>query len=122
MKKFLTLVFFIFSNSSFSYAGGFDVDQSLATPLIIIAIVSGLIVFLTEAFLYRKRNIDSDDPFEFWGALFELLTSLPIIFISRLVLFISLFMLLDLFIVEVLIAIAVISIIIFALYKILVKK
>tara|TARA_B100001057_G_scaffold426055_1_gene449897 strand:- start:13 stop:387 length:375 start_codon:yes stop_codon:yes gene_type:complete len=122
LKKFLILVFLIFSYSSVSHAGGFDIDQSWAIPLIIIAIVSGLIIFLTEAFLLRKRDINADDAWEAFGAWFELLTTLPVIFISRCVLAISLFMLWSIFFEEVLIAVIVILIIIFALYKILDKN
>ena len=122
MKKFLILVFFIFSYSSVSHAGGLNIDQSWATTLIIIAIVSGLIVFFTEAFLLRKREIDADDAWDAFGAWFELLTTLPVIFIFRAILFISLFMLWSIFFEEVLIAIIVILIIIFVLYKILDKN
>ena len=122
MKKFLILVFFIFSYSSVSHAGGLNIDQSWATTLIIIAIVSGLIVFFTEAFLLRKREIDGDDAWDAFGAWFELLTTLPVIFIFRAILFISLFMLWSIFFEEVLIAIIVILIIIFVLYKILDKN
>ncbi len=122
MKKFLILVFFIFSYSSVSHAGGLNIDQSWATTLIIIAIVSGLIVFFTEAFLLRKREIDADDAWDAFGAWSELLTTLPVIFIFRAILFISLFMLWSIFFEEVLIAIIVILIIIFVLYKILDKN
>ena len=122
MKKFLILVILIFSYSPVSHAGGLDIDQSWATTLIIIAIVSGLIVFFTEAFLHRKREIDADNAWKAFGAWSELLTTLPVIFIFRGILFISLFMLWSIFFEEVLITIIVILIIIFALYKILDKK
>ena len=122
MKKFLILVILIFSYSPVSHAGGLDIDQSWATTLIIIAIVSGLIVFFTEAFLYRKREIDADDAWEAFKGWSELLTTLPVIFIFRAILLISLFMLWSIFFEEVLIAIIVILIIIFVLNKILDKN
>ena len=70
----------------------------------------------------RKREIDADDAWEAFGAWSELLTTLPVIFIFRGILFISLFMLWSIFFEEVLITIIVILIIIFALYKILDKN
>ena len=73
-------------------------------------------------FLSRKREEDTDDASYAFGVFSELLTFGPLYFISRCVLFISLFMLIWIFFEEVIIAIIAILIIIFALYKILDKN